>query len=321
MVSSHWFRIRRVHWARIAELVERCGRRGVTALTHAELKELALLYRQTASDLSTVREDPVSGNVATYLNQLLARAHNLIYMGRPSEPRGILHFYRETYPWIFRATLPYTLSAFAIFLAMAAVGMLITLADPSFQRFFLGPAMSDTIDRREMWTHGLLTIKPLASSLILTNNLAVAATTFALGITAGVGTIYMLALNGLLFGVIVTACDQAGLSMPLWSFVTPHGILELPAIFIAGGAGLLLARGVLFPGLLPRAESLRQTAATAVRLFLGTVPLLIVAGFIEGFVSPSAIPAGLKFVFAGILGSLMFLYLFRTALAKEGPVP
>jgi uncharacterized membrane protein SpoIIM required for sporulation len=106
-------------------------------------------------------------------------------MGRRTEPRGILRFYRETYPQIFRATFLYTLSAFVIFLAMAVVGVLVTLGDVGFQRFFLGPAMSDTIERREMWTHSILTIKPLASSLILTNNLAVSATAFALGITAG----------------------------------------------------------------------------------------------------------------------------------------
>lgn len=321
MISTRWLRRRRPLWTRLEELVGRSGARGVSTLAHRELQELGLLYRQTASDLSTVREDPVSGNLAAYLNQLLARAHNLIYMGRRTEPRGILRFYREAYPQIFRATFPYTLSAFVIFLAMAVVGVLVTLGDAGFQRFFLGPAMSDTIERREMWTHSILTIKPLASSLILTNNLAVSATAFALGITAGLGTVYMLAVNGLLIGVIATACEQSGLSLQLWSFVAPHGVLELPAIFIACGAGLLLARGLLFPGLLPRRESLRQAGAVAVRLFLGTVPLLVVAGFIEGFVSPAEIPPALKFLFAGILGGLLFLYLFQTGRATAKPAP
>jgi uncharacterized membrane protein SpoIIM required for sporulation len=125
----------------------------------------------------------------------------------------------------------------------------------------------------------------------------------------------------LLIGVIATACEQSGLSLQLWSFVAPHGVLELPAIFIACGAGLLLARGLLFPGLLPRRESLRQAGAVAVRLFLGTVPLLVVAGFIEGFVSPAEIPPALKFLFAGILGGLLFLYLFQTGRATAKPAP
>jgi uncharacterized membrane protein SpoIIM required for sporulation len=93
------------------------------------------------------------------------------------------------------------------------------------------------------------------------------------------------------------------------AFVAGHGVLELPAIFIAGGGGLLIARGLLFPGLLSRRDSLAQAGKQAVRLMLGTIPMLIVAGVIEAFVSPTAIPALLKFIFAAVLGSLFALYL------------
>jgi uncharacterized membrane protein SpoIIM required for sporulation len=143
----------------------------------------------------------------------------------------------------------------------------------------------------------------------MTNNLSVSFMAFAMGITAGLGTIYMMFFNGVLIGTIGAACWQAGLSLGLWSFVAPHGVLELPAIFIAGGAGLLLAKGLLFPGLLPRRDSLAQAAQVAVRLVLGIVPVLVVAGVIEGFISPSHIPPGLKFLLAGAIASLFTLYL------------
>lgn len=311
MISPPWLNKRKPHWSRLESLVERSGRRGVSALSHRELQELGLLYRQAASDLATIREDPTHPQLAAYLNQLLGRAHNLIYMGRRADPTRIFRFYRETFPQVFRATFAYTLAAFALFLAGAVTGFLLSLLDPSFQRFWLGGPMSDTIERREMWTHSILTIKPLASSLILTNNLAVAFTVFAAGITAGLGTIYLLVVNGLLLGVITTACWQAGISLSLWGFVAPHGVLELPAIFIAGGAGLLLARSLLFPGLLPRRDSLARAGGEAVRLVLGTIPLLVLAGFIEGFLSPLDLPVSAKFVFAGALGSLLVLYLAR----------
>jgi uncharacterized membrane protein SpoIIM required for sporulation len=154
-------------------------------------------------------------------------------------------------------------------------------------------------------------VQPQASAGILTNNLTVGFTTFALGITGGVGTVWLLALNGLLMGVIAAACHQAGMSLSLWSFVATHGVLELPSIFIAGGAGLLIARGLLFPGLLSRRESLRLAGTQAARLLLGTVPLLIVAGFLEGYVSPSELPAAAKFAFAATLGTIFALYLAR----------
>ncbi len=82
MISTRWLAKRKPHWQRLEQLVDRSGRRGVAALNHDELQELGLLYRQTASDLATVREDTTSRPFTSYLNQLLARAHNLIYMGK-----------------------------------------------------------------------------------------------------------------------------------------------------------------------------------------------------------------------------------------------
>ena len=195
MISTSWLRKRRPYWARIDELLTRSGRSGVRALTHPELQELALLYRQTASDLATIREDDSSRNLAHYLNQLLGRTHNLIYMGRRSKAWGIVRFYRETFPQIFHDTLPYTIAAAAIFFVLAAAGMMMATVDPGFQRYLLGSEMMDTIEKRQMWTHAVVTMKPLASSAIMTNNLSVSFTTFALGITAGLVTIWMLALN------------------------------------------------------------------------------------------------------------------------------
>jgi uncharacterized membrane protein SpoIIM required for sporulation len=280
---------------------------------------LAVLYRQAATDLATVREDPTSQPLARYLNQLLGRAHNLIYMGRRPRPRGIWSFYRRAYPAIFRETFSYTFAAFLVFFAAAVAGFLVCLGDPDFQRYFLGSRMAETIERREMWTHSVLTVNPLASSAIMTNNLSVSLATFALGITAGIGTLWMMVLNGLLLGVISAACWQAGMAMQLWSFVAPHGVLELPAIFIAGGAGLLLARGLLFPGELPRSASLVQAGDLAVRLVLGTIPLLVVAGVVEGFVSPSTLPASMKFLLAGALAALLVVYLAQREPRESRP--
>lgn len=318
MISTSWLRKRRPYWARIDELLTRSGRSGARALTHSELQELALLYRQTASDLATVREDASSRDLAHYLNQLLGRAHNLIYMGRRAKAGGILTFYRETFPQVFHDTLPYTLAAAAIFWVTAAAGLMMAIADPSFQRYFLGSEMMDTIEKRQMWTHSVVAIKPLASSAIMTNNLSVSFTTFALGITAGIGTIFELAFNGLLFGVVNAACWQAGMLQQLLSFVAPHGVLELPAIFIAGGAGLLLAKGLLFPGNLPRRASIALEGGRAVRLVLGIIPLLIVAGTVEGFVSPTDISITVKYSLAAGLFVLLLLYVMRKSPARAG---
>lgn len=309
MISTHWLEKRQPYWRRLEALVEQSGRRGVSRFSRSELQELSLLYRQIASDLSTVREDPASRQIAAYLNQLLGRAHNLVYMGRKTNAAGIVQFFRSTYPRLFRENLAYPATAFLIFLAAAIAGMALCFSDPGFERYFLGAQMVDTIEQHRMWTHSVVALKPLASSLILTNNISVALGTFASGIAAGLGTVAMLILNGLLIGVISTACWQAGMSSQLWSFVAPHGVLELPAIFIAGGAGLLLARGLLFPGTLPRRDSLIEAGGRAVRLVLGVIPILVIAGFIEGYLSPSDFPMPLKFALGAALGTALALYL------------
>jgi uncharacterized membrane protein SpoIIM required for sporulation len=309
MISNRWLKKREAYWARLESLIER-SKRGVSALSHSELQELGLLYRQTASDLAAVREDEGSQQLARYLNQLLGRCHNLIYLGQKPKVSGIVRFYRDTYPQVFRETLPQTMLAFAIFLFTAVVAWVVTWHDPAFAYRLLGPRMMETIEQRKMWTESIVTVKPLASSGIMTNNLSVAFSAFAMGVTAGLGTIWMIMVNGLLIGVIGAATWKAGMALQLWSFVAPHGVLELPAIFIASGAGLEIARGMLFPGLLPRKVSLAQAGGRAARLLLGTIPLLVIAGVIEGFFSPSNAPVIMKFALAQVLFLALVAYLF-----------
>ncbi len=311
MISTNWLRKRKAHWDRLESLLARAGHGRLGKLKHDELRELGLLYRQTAADLATVRTDPSAQNFSLKLNDLLARAHNIIYSGAPSRPSTIVSFFAREYPRIFRRNLALVGLATGLFFAAAVVGALLTVRDPSFELSILGHHMVETIERRQMWTHSILSIKPLASSSIMTNNLSVSFMTFAAGIAGGVGTLYMITFNGLLLGVIGAACAISGMSLSLWSFVAPHGVLELPAIFIAGGAGFRIAQGLLFPGMLPRKTALAQAGAEAVRLLVGVIPMLIIAGVIEGFLSPSGMAISMKFAFAAGAFILLLAYLFR----------
>jgi len=328
MISSYWLEKRKSHWVRLEQLLDQTYKHGLKSLTRSELQELGLLYRQAAADLSAVREDPTAQYYARSLNLLLARAHNTIYSGEKSSPFGILRFYRYSYPAIFRRQLPLVTMAFGLFALGALVGLFLAITNPDFIRSYLGPGMMASIDRHEMWTHSVVSIKPAASSFIMTNNMIVSFVTFAAGITFGLGTVWFLVRNGVMLGVIAVACSLHGMSLSLWSFVAPHGVLELPAIFIAGGAGLMLARGMLFPGMLPRRDSIARAGAEAVRLMLGTVPILIIAGTIEGFISPTGIAARWKFILAAVFATIFFLYLLlpvekaeKKTKAATGPAP
>jgi uncharacterized membrane protein SpoIIM required for sporulation len=310
MISTRWLEKRKPHWAKLEALLNQSSKSGLKSLSRSDLQELSLLYRQTAADLAAIREDRGSVHYARYVNQLLVRAHNTIYSGHRASPKAVISFFTKTYPAAFRRHLRHVALATAIFAIAGLVGGVITYQNPDFKVKLLGPQMVETIDRHQMWTHSIVGIKPIASSAIMTNNMSVGFTTFALGITAGLGTIYMMAFNGLLIGVIGVACYFSGMSLQLWSFVAPHGVLELPAIFIAGGAGLRIAQGLLFPGTLPRRDSLARAGSEAVQLLLGTIPILIIAGTIEAFVSPTGLAIPLKFSMAAALFVLLNVYLF-----------
>jgi uncharacterized membrane protein SpoIIM required for sporulation len=153
-------------------------------------------------------------------------------------------------------------------------------------------------------------IEPVASSSIMINNIKVSFAAIAGGMTAGLGTTYIMLVNGLVIGTVGTLVGQNNLAISFWAFVFPHGALELPAIFLAGGAGFLLARAILFPGKYRRADALKFYGMQAANLVFGIVPMLIIAGMIEGFVSPQpAIPDVVKYaigtgLFIGLVGYL-----------------
>jgi uncharacterized membrane protein SpoIIM required for sporulation len=171
--------------------------------------------------------------------------------------------------------------------------------------------MIATLERHQMWTESIVSVKPMATSAIMTNNLSVSFVTFAGGIAFGLGTFLALFQNGMMLGVIGAACHQYGMSLLLWSFVAAHGSLELPAILIAGGAGFRLGYAMLFPGALRWKDSVAQGGLEATRLVSGIIPMLVIAGCLEGFFSPSHAPIWLKFTVGGMLFALLNLWLFR----------
>jgi uncharacterized membrane protein SpoIIM required for sporulation len=301
MISNRWIEIRQENWTRLDSILQHVERNSLKTLSSDDIREFGLLYRQAAADLSAARADDSSRTLEAYLNQLVSRAHNYIYSGQKMSPTTVWEFLIHGYPRTFRRLLPYTAAALLLFLTGALLGTLVTLTRPAFMYAMLGPGMVQTIEHHRMWTDSVLTAKPQASSQIMTNNIGVCFMTFASGIIAGLGTIFLMFTNGLNVGVVATACGEHGMALSLWSFIAAHGALELPAIFISGGAGLRLAAGLLFPGMLKRKDALAVAGGDAVRLISGTIPMLIVAGSLEAFVSPTHAPLALKFAICAFL--------------------
>jgi uncharacterized membrane protein SpoIIM required for sporulation len=311
ILSNQWIQKRRPYWDRLSGLLAQSGSSGLYQLSRKELQELALLYRQVAADLSVLRQDPTARVYAAHVNQLLARAHHIIYSGRKTTLPTLFRFLRDEYPAIFQRQIGYVLASIAVSVAWGLLGAVLTSARPEFMRHFVGPQMIATMERHQMWTESIVGVEPRATSMIMTNNLSVSFVTFAGGIVFGLGTFFALFQNGMMLGVIGAACHQYGMSLALWSFVAPHGSLELPAILIAGGAGFRLGHAMLFPGALRWKESIARGGIEATQLISGIIPMLVIAGCLEGFFSPSKAPIPLKFTVGGLLFTLLLLWLFR----------
>lgn len=301
---------RQANWEQLERLLTRAGR-DLTGLSEAELADLGRLYRLATSDLAVAQRDFPGQRVAVYLHQLVARAHALIYREEPLRWRRIVRFYAETFPRLYRQLLPYTTLAFLLFFVPALIAFLLVWSRPDTIYTLLGPGIRGLVRQVEagkLWTEIAPEVRSAASAIILTNNIQVMFLTFAGGITAGLFTGFILLLNGLHLGAIFGLLQAHRLSGGLGEFVAAHGFIELSVIFLAGGCGLYLGDGLIRPGLLTRREALVRRGQTAVRLILGCVPLLVLAGLIEGFISPSALPWWVKLLVG--LGTGIALYAY-----------
>ena len=322
---QNFLQSRKPRWERLEAIIQSLERGQVRGLTAADLLDVGRLYREATADLARLQSmrsrDLPPSDMEVYLNQLVGRGYAQVYRSPPPRWSSLLRYLRFTLPANFRETVPWTLFAVLIFFLGFLYGLGATLLDSAFVPLVVPPHIVNKVEEGKVWFDSILAVRPLASSMIMTNNISVSFLAFAFGITFGLGTFYLMVFNGLMLGALAGLCHTRGLDIAFWSFVLPHGVIELTAIFMAGGAGFLLATALLAPGDLPRKQALIARARQAGRLALGCVPLLVVAGLVEGFFSPALIPAGVKFTVAGVLLVLLLAYLLLpTKRSRDDPI-
>lgn len=314
MNIQRWVGRREANWQRLDSLLKQVEKKGLKSLNSSEIRELASLYRSVSADLARARTQKVGNTLVQNLQTLTTRAYSQIYQGsRRQEWQAVVDFYLWGFPSVVRQTFLYIAFATGLFLLAALVAWWYAWQDPNFISL-IAPQRIITLVRDEgkLWMGSIVGIEPLASSSITINNISVSFGAVAGGITLGAYTSFLMVYNGLHIGGIATLVGQNNLAYPFWAFVFPHGSLELPAIFFAGGAGLLIARALLFPGKYRRGEALKFYGSLAAQLVFGIVPMLIIAGTIEGFFSPNpAIPNPIKYFTGLVLFILLVVYCSR----------
>lgn len=310
---------RKHDWQSLETLIQRGQGRGAP-LSPEEVQSLGRLYRQATSDLALVQRDFPGHRLGQYLNGLVAQAHALVYRGEPLAVQRLKRFITHGYPRLYRELLPFTLVALAMLLIPALVAGISTAVYPPAARWMLPVDVQGVIpdiENRDLWVNIPVSERPYASAFIMQNNIRVTFLAFGGGVLLGTMTTWSMVLNGLILGGLTGLTIHYGVGGELWSFVIGHGVIELSVIFIAGGTGLKLGWAILRPGLVTRRAALVQAAQQAVRLLVGCVPLLVIAGLIEGFISPAEnIPWPVKWGVGLVSGALLYAYLLLAGREK-----
>lgn len=300
-------------WEKLKDLLSLVDRRGWQALGPSDLEELGRLYRKASADLAYARANYPGSREVSYLNGLVAAAHSRIYAGRAGSWRRLRDFFRSSFPETVRGNFrPVALSA-GIFALAAAAAFLAVRYDPGLSRLVLPEslrrAVEEGLSRGRAGAAFPEALRPLISSQIMVNNVQVAFLAFATGIGLGLGTVYVLFQNGLFLGGLASLFHARGFAVQFWSLILPHGIIELSAIFLAAGAGLMLGGTLIDPGELRRKDALVLRGKGAMNLVVGAIPMFVVAAGIEGFVTPLSIPPAAKLAAAVLTLVPLALYL------------
>jgi uncharacterized membrane protein SpoIIM required for sporulation len=291
MDVTRFRRVREAHWRQLETLINTSKR----PANPEALRAFVQLYRQTASDLAYARTYFPSHSVTSYLNNLVTTAYPRLYRFKRGGQQNLLRFLFRGFPTLFREFFGYILLAAIVSLAGGLYGFILTHASPQAAYHLLPATLVRNIHPNQTGPHAV--IAPIISSAIMTHNMLVA-----------LEALYALWQNGLIVGTLAAMFQAKHRTTVFWSLIVPHGVTELTAIFIAGGAGLLFAHYLMAPRQMSRMRALRFGATKAVQLVLGTVPMLIIAGTIEGFLTPSNVPVWIKFGTAVVTGVAWLIY-------------
>ncbi|HKZ69049.1 MAG TPA: stage II sporulation protein M, partial [Anaerolineales bacterium] len=312
MQPDQFIQTRQTQWKALTQLLDRC-QRGLESLSTDDINQLGSLYRAAASDLAVAQRDFPTHRATVYLNQLVARAHAVLYRGEPLSFKRLWRFVAAGFPSTFRETWPFFVTAALLLIIPGLMAGISTAFEPASARWLLPPEVQPRIadiERQDLWTNIPIEERPYASSYIMRNNIQVSFLAFGGGVLVGLFTVWVMILNGLILGGILGLTFHYGVGLEMSSFVIGHGVIELTVIIMAGGSGLMLGWALLQPGLFRRRDALAVAARKAVKLVIGCVPLLVIAGTIEGFISPAEnIPWPMKFGVGIGSGILLYGYL------------
>jgi uncharacterized membrane protein SpoIIM required for sporulation len=322
MMLGNFVRKNRPRWQRLDDMLRVIESRGPRRTSQAFLQELSSLYRAATGDLAFAQTHYRGTTLLLFLSQLVARAHNQIYRPRRISARAVANFVRNEIPHAVRRHFQSVAWSAIVFLLGAALGLSAVQFDERAASIILPVNVLNSIYSGQMWTGDIFSVipAPVASTALFTGNISIALLAFAGGLSFGLVTFCILLQNGFMLGAAFKLCANYGLLGGLMGFIASHGLLEISAIIVSGGAGFVLANALLNPGSYLRRDALASQGRSAVRMVVACVPALITAGCIEAFISPSTVPIWFKGALGLVFGLVFWLYLCFTG-REMAPAP
>jgi uncharacterized membrane protein SpoIIM required for sporulation len=271
---------------------------------------LAERYVELTDDLAYAQTYYPKSNTTAYLNSLTTKIHQAIYRNKKVRKSRILTFVMQEYPAVIATNRRHLFTAFAIFVLAAIIGIISTLNDDGFVRLIMGDAYVNMTLKNILKDDPMAVYRKMNNmdsfSAITFNNIRVSFNAFVMGLLFCVGTAWMLFYNGIMLGTFHAFLYEEGVLVQGLTSIWIHGVLEISAIVIAGAAGFVMGGGFMFPGTLKRIESFKRGARSGVKMLVGLIPIFIIAGFLEGFVTRhTKMPIGVSLTI--ILLSLLFV--------------
>ena len=303
---------KREAWDRLTGLIDKAnGKRGVRGLSRDEILSLGPLYRRASSDLAFARAHAINKDLILHLNGLVGRAHALLYQAETSGSAlgSLANFYLYEFPTLLQKRFKFFAAAFLISVLAGVFAYWLVINYPAKLGLFIPEGLKESM---EAWKAGKVSgpAQVEVSAQLMTHNLFIGLIAFAGGVVGGLPSLTAMFGNGAMLGAMAALMTQVHKHNTFWPGILPHGFAELTAIFICGGAGFQIGLSLLMPGPYRRADAFRIAGMEGIKLVMGTVPLFIFAGVVEGMFSHLPIHANLRYAFAGLNVVLWYLYLF-----------